>query len=42
MVQYFILAIGISAALAVGLAFLLCFLTKDLDSDDFFTINDNA
>ena len=42
MVQYFILAIGISAVLAVGLAFLLCYLTKDLDSDDFFTTDDNA
>ena len=36
------IAIGISTALAVGLAFLLCYLTKDLDSDDFFTTNDNA
>lgn len=39
---YMAIAIGISTALAVGLAFLLCYLTKDLDSDDFFTTNDNA
>ena len=41
MVQYILLSIGISTALAIGLAFLLCFLTKDLDSDDFFTIDES-
>lgn len=39
---YIAIAIGTSAALAVGLAFLLCYLTKDLDEDDFFTTDDNA
>ena len=39
---YMAIAIGISAAIAVGLAALLCFLTKDIDEDDFFTTDDNA
>ena len=38
---YIAIAIGTSAALAVGLAFLLCYLTKDLDEDDFFPTDES-
>ena len=38
---YIAIAIGTSTALALGLAVLLCYLTRNLDSDDFFT-NGNA
>ena len=42
MVTYFLIAIGISAILALGMAFLLFAITKDLEADDFFQIDNNA
>jgi hypothetical protein len=43
MIQYFLIAIGVSAALALGAACLLFAITKDMEPDDFFHIEeDNA